>query len=178
MKTSIWGPSAWRFLHAVTFAYPEDPSTEHREAALNLFKSLRLLLPCGDCCNHYCREFEKNGVESALGSRKELAQWLWNFHNMVNVRLGKPEFEWDAVVAEFGAEDGDCTLKSYCGDQVMDEELQTIAKIRKPSLPTNAPAPSPTPTCASAKTVHVMATVLTLIAFITVLVLIYLQSRK
>jgi hypothetical protein len=177
MKTSIWGPSAWRFLHAVTFAYPEEPTDEHKEAALNLFKSLRILLPCGDCCNHYCREFEKNGVEAALGSRKELARWLWEFHNTVNSRLGKPEFEWDRVVAEFGAEDGDCTLNSYCGDQVQAEAKAEAAEAPPMADPVAKakpmPQPQPQPMCGTGKTIHVMATILTLIAFCTVLFLIF-----
>jgi hypothetical protein len=166
MKTNIWGPSAWKFLHAITFAYPEDPSDEHKEAALDLFKSLRLLLPCGDCCNHYCREFEKNGVQASLGSRKELAKWLFNFHNLVNARLGKAEFEWDRVVAEFGQEDGDCTLQSYCGDTLVTESVEKtqVQPIQKSS---------PQPICKSTTSLHIVATILTLIAFLTVIYLIY-----
>ena len=158
MKTNIWGPSAWTFLHAVTFAYPDEPTEEHKQAALDLFKSLRILLPCGDCCNHYCREFEKNGVEAALGSRKELAKWLFDFHNLVNVRLGKPVFEWDQVVAHYGQEDGDCTLKSYCGESVVSE------------------TPVEKPTCKTGTSLHIVATILTLIALCTVMYLILKQN--
>ena len=25
MEPKVWGPSAWEFLHAVTFQYPEEP---------------------------------------------------------------------------------------------------------------------------------------------------------
>lgn len=160
MKTNIWGPSAWTFLHAVTFAYPDEPTEEHKQAALELFKSLRILLPCGDCCNHYCREFEKNGVEAALGSRKELAKWLFDFHNLVNVRLGKPVFEWDQVVAHYGQEDGDCTLKSYCGDSVVSEK----------------PVEKPQPTCNTGTSLHIVATILTIIALCTVMYLILKQN--
>jgi len=92
--------------------------------------------------------------------------------------LGKPEFEWDRVVAEFGAEDGDCTLNSYCGDQVQ-TEAEAEAHARAPMAdPATKPdvakhQPLPQPTCGTGKTIHVMATILTLIAFCTVLFLIF-----
>jgi hypothetical protein len=116
MKTSIWGPSAWRFLHAVTFAFPEVPSEEHKEAARALFRSLKLLLPCGDCCTHYCSGFEADPVDKHLESRETLSRWLVDFHNKVNARLGKPEFSFEKAKSEFQADDETCSAQSSCGD--------------------------------------------------------------
>ncbi len=116
MKTSIWGPSAWRFLHAVTFAYPENPSEEHKEAARSLFRSLKLMLPCGDCCTHYCSGFALDPVDKHLDSREALSRWLVAFHNKVNARLGKPEYAYEQAKAEFHADDEMCSAKSTCGD--------------------------------------------------------------
>jgi hypothetical protein len=116
MKTSLWGPSAWQFLHAATFAYPEEPTKEHKEAARNLFKSLKLMLPCGDCCTHYCSGFDGDPVDNHLHSRDALSRWLVAFHNKVNVRLGKPEVSFDMVQAQFDTGDETCSVQSSCAD--------------------------------------------------------------
>lgn len=116
MKTSIWGPSAWRFLHAVTFAYPEHPTKEHKDAARNLFRSLKLLLPCGDCCDHYCKGMDSDPVEPHLESRDALSRWLVNFHNNVNARLGKASYPYENAKAEFDAEDEMCATQKGCDD--------------------------------------------------------------
>ena len=108
MKTSVWGPSAWRFLHAVSFAYPETPTSEQQDAALQLFLSLRHMIPCGDCCGHYCSEIQRSPPR--VESREALSRWLVDIHNRVNARLGKPQYPYAAALAEYTAEASQCLL--------------------------------------------------------------------
>jgi hypothetical protein len=115
MKTSVWGPSAWRFLHAVSFAYPDSPDEQQRQAAKDLFQSLRQLIPCGDCCGHYCTEIQSHPPQ--VQSRDALSRWLVDLHNRVNVRLGKPLHSYQAARAEYMSEESQCMLPSEpCGD--------------------------------------------------------------
>ena len=130
MKTSIWGPSAWRFLHAVTFAYPEVPSEEHKDAARNLFRSLKLMLPCGDCCTHYCAGFSLDPVDKHLESREALSRWLVGFHNKVNARLGKPEYAYERAKAEFISDDETCSAQSSCGDDAASPKERSSPTIK------------------------------------------------
>lgn len=117
MKTHIWGPSAWTFLHAVSFAYPETPSAEHKQAVLNLFGSLKHLLPCGECCSHYCSTFSSESLSKSLGSRDAFSRWLVEFHNEVNQRLNKPQFKYSEAQAKFMGEDAMCEVKATsCAD--------------------------------------------------------------
>lgn len=111
MKTSIWGPAAWKFLHAATFAYPDDPTEKHREDALKLFQSLASMLPCGDCCVNYSNEFSIASISKHLHSREALSRWLVELHNRVNVRLGKPTMTYEEVAAMFP--DDTCDLTCY-----------------------------------------------------------------
>ena len=110
MKTSVWGPSAWRFLHAVSFAYPESPSSAQQEAALQLFLSLRHMIPCGDCCGHYCSEIQS--APPRVESRDALSRWLVDLHNRVTARLGKPQYPYASALAEYTAEASQCLLPS------------------------------------------------------------------
>ena len=117
IKTHIWGPSAWTFLHAISFSYPDAPTPEHKTAVLNLFSSLKYLLPCGECCNHYCSTFSSEELSKALQSKHHFSRWLVDFHNSVNVRLNKPIFQYDVAAAKFLAEDAVCEIKATsCAD--------------------------------------------------------------
>lgn len=116
MKTSIWGPSAWTFLHAISFAFPDEPSEEHKEAALNLFSSLQLLLPCGDCCSHYCSTFQRKELSQHLESKDTFSRWLVNFHNMVNKRLRKPDFSYEQAKQHYLNDEATCAIQSPCGE--------------------------------------------------------------
>ncbi len=136
MKTSIWGPSGWRFLHAVTFAYPEVPTTEHKNAARALFENLKLLLPCEDCCAHYGKSLDAAHLEQALESKTKLTRWLFEFHNQVNARLGKPEYSWESLVTEFQGEGTECMIEKSCGEEEEVKEKEPQCSSGMSSLPT------------------------------------------
>lgn len=99
LMTRLWGPSGWLFLHCVTFGYPYkiDPTNpEHLEKQndyYRFFYYLGKVLPCKYCRNSYDEFFLKNSLLSHLGSRRELAKWLYNIHNLVNDKLGVPACE-------------------------------------------------------------------------------------
>jgi hypothetical protein len=81
MDTRFWGPSAWRLLHLITFAYDPD---HQKEGIRELFESLPYVLPCKYCRQHLAGHMEKVPLEPALASRAALTRWLWTVHNAVN----------------------------------------------------------------------------------------------
>jgi hypothetical protein len=123
IKTHIWGPSAWTFLHAVSFAYPEEPTLEHKTAAFNLFDSLKFLLPCGECCSHYCTVFDKTALQQALESRDKFSRWLVEFHNSVNLRLKKPVVSYKQVSKTYLTEEAQCEIQEPCAADDPHESL-------------------------------------------------------
>ena len=60
---------------------------------MDFFKALPFMLPCSTCGNHCQKQLEK--FPPRVENREQLTKWLYNFHNMVNQRLGKkmPSFE-------------------------------------------------------------------------------------
>lgn len=100
-----WGPAAWKFLHAITFAYPEAPSLAEQSAASSLFEALRPLLPCAACRAHYDAEVAAHPPDTR--SRTTLSAWLVDLHNRVNARLGKPRFAYADAAAAYAAQ---CTI--------------------------------------------------------------------
>lgn len=107
-----WGPSAWKFFETTAFGYAEDPSDEEKTAAFNFFESLRYLLPCSKCKDHYGKNFSKLPVN--VESRDTLSRWVVEFHNIVNVSLGKPLIAYDDVAVKYPKEEGcsNCSLDS------------------------------------------------------------------
>ena len=95
MNNNIWGPSAWLFLHSVTFQYPEEPTMEDKENYKQFFNSLQNILPCPKCRDHYQKNIQDLPIQ--LNSRDELIQWLINIHNNVNKSNNKDILSYEDV---------------------------------------------------------------------------------
>jgi len=88
----FWGPSAWTFLHAITFAYPKNPTEEDKLNYFIFFKLLAEVLPCNTCrqsYGQYLQDPETRLDMHALSGRAELAQWLYRLHQKINQKLGQ-----------------------------------------------------------------------------------------
>lgn len=95
MEPNVWGPAGWTFLHSVTFKYPENPSDLEKQKYYNFFNSLKNVLPCPTCQEHYRDNFEK--IPIRLENREELIEWLIDLHNEVNRMNGKRVYTYDEV---------------------------------------------------------------------------------
>ena len=89
-----WGPQAWNILHGIgaragkslqqSIHIQRDESRE----VLWLMNHLDYIIPCAECRKHIqAYRKEKFPKES-----KDIAYWLWEFHEAVNHRLGKPSY--------------------------------------------------------------------------------------
>jgi len=85
----IWGPPAWRILHAIGSragkALPALVIDERREL-LWLIEHIENFLPCPECRQHTEKYRRSVGLP---GTSSDAAEWLWNFHEAVNRRLEK-----------------------------------------------------------------------------------------
>ena len=91
----IWGPQFWQTFHLSTIGYPNTPTKEHIFSYERFYISFIEILPC-EKCSHSAKELiAVSNLEEGLKSRKNLILWGYNFHDMVNKKLGKqsPSFE-------------------------------------------------------------------------------------
>lgn len=86
---ALWGPSFWKMLHTVAFAFPDNPTQEQCEAVKQLFYCLKELLPCNKCRGHYTDYLDQHPIEDACMSKESLSKYVYDFHQAVNERLGK-----------------------------------------------------------------------------------------
>ncbi|CAK9008273.1 unnamed protein product [Durusdinium trenchii] len=57
--TKVWGPPTWFFLHSLTLALPEEVPREQQAQIKNLLVSLREVLPCAQCSDHWREQMEE-----------------------------------------------------------------------------------------------------------------------
>lgn len=89
-----WGPYFWSTMHTVAVFYPDHPTSDDMNNARSFFLSLRGLLPCQACADHYSSMLMRNPIENALLSKMELIKWVWQMHEEVNSRTGKRGPAW------------------------------------------------------------------------------------
>jgi hypothetical protein len=109
MQTDKWGPHAWEFLHTITFAYPESPSAVDRQNHYDLFSNLKYTLPCKYCRESYAVFFRHLKIDDYLDSRYGLVFWLYVFHNLVNLKLGKQPASFKDVLTKYE------NIRARCG---------------------------------------------------------------
>jgi len=101
------GRAAWRVLHLMTLRYPDEPTPDDRNALKSYFHLFARLYPCGECAAEFQALLKEYPPQTS--SRKSASLWLCHVHNLINARLGKPEFDCLTL---------DATYDCGCGDEV------------------------------------------------------------
>ncbi len=91
-QNHLWGPQLWMILHSATERIGNSslrrlPQEESR-IWTNLLSSLRYSLPCPLCKKHFTEYFNRTPITTF--NRDFIRSWLFNLHNQVNERTGKP----------------------------------------------------------------------------------------
>jgi len=92
METIYWGPAGWRFLHLLTFLYPETPDTGDKIIMRDMMNLLPDILPCKYCRASFTKYMANLDITPALESRELLVEWLYKMHNKVNKKLRSQGF--------------------------------------------------------------------------------------
>ena len=93
-----WGSSFWKTLHSVAAMYPENPGKVDKVQYRLWFHYTINHLPCDDCKNHARQYIDANPLN--VKSRKDVVEYVCQFHNSVNARLGKPRIDCNALQSE------------------------------------------------------------------------------
>lgn len=88
----LWGPGAWKFLHAISFAYPAAPDDLMVQQFSAFFRNLPFVIPCPACGEHCHSYFQSHAEEFAIAMRSgpALQRFLVDLHNDVNKRRSPP----------------------------------------------------------------------------------------
>lgn len=94
-----WGPKMWDVMHTFSFAYPINPTSKQKEAALHFYSSIGHMIPCNNCSKHCIEYVQKNPI--TLNTKEDLILWVYTFHNEVNKRIGKMIYPLDRLYKRF-----------------------------------------------------------------------------
>lgn len=99
INPSVWGPSAWKFMHYITLSYPDYPSSDDKINIRNFFTSVQYLLPCEKCRFHFSNYIKQYPLDdNVMRSRYNLSNWLLTIHNNVNKSLNKSTMTYDEMI--------------------------------------------------------------------------------
>jgi len=85
------GRSTWTLLHTVASKYPEKPTREEQTNIIKFIDLLTKIYPCDECRPHF--KSLVGAFPPKVSSNGDFATWMCQAHNLVNSRLGKPEFD-------------------------------------------------------------------------------------
>jgi len=90
--------SMWILLHLKA----KNASTlEAKNSCIDDIHLLSVEFPCGNCRNHIQEYLKSHPFDKYMNLKNEkgedvgMFKWFWEFHNAVNVRIGKPFVSWD-----------------------------------------------------------------------------------
>ena len=89
---TIFGPKLWYCLHNAAKAYPETPTKLVQTRMKNIILGIPYLISCASCYEHslaYIDNLDECNLNAACSTRKNLIIFFVEFHNHVNIRLGK-----------------------------------------------------------------------------------------
>ena len=69
MVPSVWGPPTWFLMHSVALNYPESPSYVQQRNHHDFYHSLRNVLPCEICREHFTELLKTYPIGPYLNSR-------------------------------------------------------------------------------------------------------------
>ena len=93
VNVNKWRNQLWTCIHYIALNYPDNPSDEDKINYKNFFMSLKDILPCNICKEHYEDILLILPLTNdSLNNRTTLFKWTVDLHNKVNILNDKPFF--------------------------------------------------------------------------------------
>lgn len=87
------GRSTWTLLHTMAAQYPSKAPPTTQSVMKQFISTFSQLYPCWVCADDFRAWMVQPGNEPKVNGRDELGNWMCQAHNVVNVKLGKKEFD-------------------------------------------------------------------------------------
>jgi len=90
--SKIWGSKVWYAIHQIAYNYIREKKTitvSQKRNLRNFYGSLRHLLPCPSCRDHYSRTLSRAPVLKFVTNGSTIFAWTVRAHNLANKGLKK-----------------------------------------------------------------------------------------
>ena len=99
MLIQEWGNATWYLFHTLSYKLKETESN-HANELLMLFVGICQNLPC-PVCREDATKMLNTSKTRLVTTRSDLLRFMWQFHNLVNNKLGKPEMTYDEHIKKY-----------------------------------------------------------------------------
>jgi len=89
---TIWGNCTWYLFHTIAYKIKDSDFIELKNDIIYVIKTITSILPCPECSQDATNQLSKVKFDN-ISNKEELKLLLLNFHNHVNKKIGKSNFE-------------------------------------------------------------------------------------
>jgi len=122
MKIQEWGNATWYLFHTLSYKLNVSDS-EHAKDLLNVFVGICDNLPC-PICRKDAVMMLKGANKNLVTTKSDLSRFMWQFHNLVNKKLGKPEITFDVHNAKYEKANTNNVIAHYI--RVMSKKMRNM----------------------------------------------------
>jgi len=91
MPTDIWGNATWILFHTLSVQINSEKFKENKMELIEIIRSICTHLPCPICTADAINILNKAYINN-IKTKEDFIEFLRQFHNIVNIKLGKQEF--------------------------------------------------------------------------------------
>ena len=93
LSINTWGNYVWIFFHTFANIIGEQKFIKHKSNILELIRIVCNNLPCPECVNDATKYLAYFNLEQNINSKSDLKKFFHYFHNVINIKLKKPQFD-------------------------------------------------------------------------------------
>jgi hypothetical protein len=108
----VWGPPIWYFFHTIAHKIKENSYSFLKNDLYNQILQVCSNLPCPTCSKHASQYFESVD-QRKLQTKQDFKLMLFQFHNVVNKKLGKQEFSLNELDTKYESANFNNILSSF-----------------------------------------------------------------
>lgn len=92
VNIQTWGNNIWYLFHTIAHKIKEQEFNNVKEDLIYILKTICSNLPCPECSSDATNLLNKVNFNN-INSKQDFKLLIFNFHNHINKKLNKPEFD-------------------------------------------------------------------------------------
>jgi len=96
MPTKLWGNCTWLFFHVLAENIREDKFDVMKPLIIDIIKDTCIHLPCPYCAEDAVKIINQGYIQN-IKNKEHLVEFLRQFHNIVNTKLGNKTVSIDEI---------------------------------------------------------------------------------
>jgi hypothetical protein len=96
VSKEIWGNNVWNLFHTIAHKIKEDRFEFHKNNIIYILENICNTLPCPECSKDASDMLKKVNF-SQINTKNDFKLLIFNFHNAINAKLNKPQFDFNEL---------------------------------------------------------------------------------